>query len=273
MNFNDKDEDSLNFVTTHYRKGDFEAKTSWRRLGIGTFSLLRARRIAAIAAISLAVIAVGTWLFTSTANDATDLTAQVYQLTAPDSNRTFILPDSTVIILAKGSTIDYASANFNNDRNVALHGKAFFHVSKDAAHPFTVKAGCTEVTVLGTKFMVNDCDTANVKVYVESGKVKVKSQGDAKILTRGMSASADSVGVKMANVSSNVLAWATHHVAYDNTPLTQVVAELQDAYGVTIVGNVPKDIKVTLSSDQGINELLDIINELFKTNLKVKSDI
>jgi hypothetical protein len=36
---------------------------------------------------------------------------------------------------------------------------------------------------------------------------------------------------------------------------------------------VPKDIKVTLSSDQGINELLDIINELFKTNLKVKSDI
>jgi hypothetical protein len=77
----------------------------------------------------------------------------------------------------------------------------------------------------------------------------------------------------MANVSSNVLAWATHHVAYDNTPLTQVVAELQDAYGVTIVGNVPKDIKVTLSSDQGINELLDIINELFKTNLKVKSDI
>ena len=52
-----------------------------------------------------------------------------------------ILPDSTSVTLAPGSSVCYRNGRaFLRHRKVKLEGMAFFRVTKDAAHPFVVSS-------------------------------------------------------------------------------------------------------------------------------------
>jgi ferric-dicitrate binding protein FerR (iron transport regulator) len=74
-----------------------------------------------------------------------------------------ILPDSTRVWLNSGSRLSFNSDFKSGGRNVQLEGEAYFSVSKDKEHPFTVKTAEIEIRVLGTQF--------NVKAYPEEKSV------------------------------------------------------------------------------------------------------
>jgi len=84
---------------------------------------------------------------------------------APAGSRvSFALPDGTEGMLNSGSTLAYEMP-FITDRTVELTGEAWFEVTHDEKHPFTVDAGDLDLTVLGTSF--------NVSAYPEEGYVEV----------------------------------------------------------------------------------------------------
>ena len=58
------------------------------------------------------------------------------------------MPDSSVVWLNSGSTLEYA-ADFMENREVALNGEALFDVTKDNRHPFVVLASEVKVKVHG----------------------------------------------------------------------------------------------------------------------------
>lgn len=93
--------------------------------------------------------------------------------------RTIVLPDSSLVILNAKSSLEVDEKNWPAERDVILHGEAFFQVAKGSA--FTVITETGQVTVLGTEFNVKDrasyfeviCYEGLVEVSVESEEVKL----------------------------------------------------------------------------------------------------
>ncbi|WP_256011641.1 FecR family protein [Desertivirga xinjiangensis] len=87
------------------------------------------------------------------------------------------LPDSTVVHLRPGSKVSVSKPFLQQTRRVELQqGEAYFEVSHDPKHPFTVTTGKIMTEVLGTKFIINnDPLAADIRVALLSGKVAVRT--------------------------------------------------------------------------------------------------
>lgn len=85
------------------------------------------------------------------------------------------LMDGSSIILADKSEVTYEEP-FQQKRDVALIGKAYFKVAKDDAKPFSVISGDIATTALGTEFTVTAYKQTNrIVVRLYEGKVVVKA--------------------------------------------------------------------------------------------------
>ncbi|ALM81804.1 FecR domain-containing protein [Bordetella sp. N] len=145
--------------------------------------------------------------------------------------RQLALPDDSVVDL-NGNT-HLRVALYADRREVELlAGEAFFSVRRDAARPFTVRAGETLVTVTGTRFDVRRDPGGSVDVSVKSGSVNVatgpwwhKRQQDlvadqaVRVVERRIS---DVTHV----TTDNITAWREGKIVFQDAPLIQVVAEV-----------------------------------------------
>ncbi|RZK80614.1 MAG: FecR family protein, partial [Pedobacter sp.] len=88
------------------------------------------------------------------------------------------LPDSTIVILEKGSKLTLLpSFNGKHKREVELIGKAFFDVAHNSAKPFIIYAGNVTTKVLGTAFDITAREgSKSVKVNVIRGLVEVSNK-------------------------------------------------------------------------------------------------
>lgn len=128
-------------------------------------------------------------------------------------------------------------------RLVELEGEARFEVVHDARHPFRVVASGVVVDDIGTVFGVRayPTDTA-VRIVVTEGSVAVRSARDAiasrasagTTLTAGDIARVSDRGaieVTHAADADDLLAWTGGQLVYRNTPLAQVLDDLQSTFG------------------------------------------
>jgi ferric-dicitrate binding protein FerR (iron transport regulator) len=84
----------------------------------------------------------------------------------------FHLPDRSIVWLSKGAILQYADDFEKGTRQIQLIGEAFFDVTKDSLHPFTVQAGKVKITVLGTRFNVEAYDREEItRVSLIEGKI------------------------------------------------------------------------------------------------------
>jgi transmembrane sensor len=89
----------------------------------------------------------------------------IVSVVAPRGSKAMtVLPDGTVVWLNAGSKIEYKMPVNELVREVRIEGEAYFHVSKDPEHPFTVNAGDLIIKAYGTQF--------NVKAYSEEKEVE-----------------------------------------------------------------------------------------------------
>lgn len=192
---------------------------SWRGLGI------------AVAAGLVAVVGISQWRARGTNDSPREYRTAVGQR---DSVR---LSDGTTVVLAPGSRLTVA-ANYNDGpRDVTLEGAAFFEVKHDAAHPFTVHTANADIRDIGTAFSVKTANEA-VSVAVTHGTVQiaVKSAdapaelhaGDRAMLSRG------TVRVQRGVVTAEDVSWTVGKLAYRDTPLSEVQADLQRWYGLDL---------------------------------------
>ena len=144
---------------------------------------------------------------------------------------------------------------YRNRREVRLEeGQARFAVAADRQRPFTVDAGRTRVTVVGTRFSVRHTNSGlhagQTQVAVEEGKVRVSQLGpdaqpqatsrqpDWPLLTAGQSVLLNAQGLPGAVASvgnaaaANLAPWRTGRLSFDQTPLAVAIAEFE-RYGPT----------------------------------------
>lgn len=108
-------------------------------------------------------------------------------------------------------------------------GQALFNVAHDAAKPFLVRAGSTEVTAVGTIFDVRR-DQAAVQVTLVQGIVEVAGgqQGRAPSrITAGQQTRVTPTGAATKAVDvETATSWADGRIVFRDTPLRAAVAEV-----------------------------------------------
>ncbi len=148
------------------------------------------------------------------------------------------LPDQSSVDLYRASSVSYKK-NFTDDRNIKLSGSGFFEVTHNPEKPFVVDMGKTKVKVLGTQFFI-DQNSANIEVFVLEGKVMLyttESSSNNVVLTAGMQGKYDSSTNQLTSTSftsTNFLAWKTSELIFEETPLKQVLTDLEHAYPIHI---------------------------------------
>ncbi|GAB3745726.1 FecR family protein [Spirosoma pomorum] len=215
-------------------------------------------RIYWVAAASvLLLLGIGFWLWTSRQSSLYEQQLATFEksfhetVNTTDRHQTVKLPDNSVVWLAPESRLSYPSSFGKQNRQVYLSGEATFEVTKDAHKPFLVHANELVTKVLGTKFLVRAfAKEEEVRVQVLTGQVSVYHVRTAATPTK-------QTGVLLMPNQQVVFSRQTERFDktlidlpqlikpitprkklatfnYNETPISQVFQELQDAYGINI---------------------------------------
>ena len=173
-------------------------------------------------------------------------------VTGADSSRTFVtavgrrdslrLPDGGRVVLGPGSklivALGYASGQ--RQREVELHGEAYFDVVHDTTRPFVVRAGSATIKDVGTSFDVRNDSGSRVQVVVTSGSVSLRS---AAANDSGVLLAAGDIGVvqtdgpvtaRHGSSTAPYLAWMRDSLVFREAPVAEVSANLRRWYGVVL---------------------------------------
>lgn len=155
--------------------------------------------------------------------------------TAVGERRTVSLADGSTVELAGASSV---SVDFAADaRRVVLHeGEAFFNIGRDAARPFIVEAAAGRTQALGTAFDVKR-QGDDVTVAVAEHSVAVSTAGGRVVVEQGHQVRYGQrhLGAVGAADLGRVEAWRRDRLVFHETPLGEVIADLERYRGGRIV--------------------------------------
>ena len=154
------------------------------------------------------------------------------------------LPDNSLIVLNKNSSLKVSKQFNKKNRVVILKGEAFFDVTKDFNNPFVVEIDQNlNVTVLGTKFNLRAYNhDRNIELKVLSGKVLFENNNNNVVVEKGMEVNYSSETnsfTELKPIDVNMLAWKTQEFNFDNTPINEIVIALERFLGKRI--ELPKN--------------------------------
>ncbi|MEJ0028909.1 MAG: FecR domain-containing protein [Bacteroidota bacterium] len=222
-------------------------------------------RIAAAVALLLTV---GVYQLRFSILDAIDPIALKEVSTSRFEVRRVTLPDSSVVIVNVGSSIQYPEFFRGKKRNVRLHGQAFFDITKDPSHPFHIESGELNVQVFGTSFVVTDFGKDSVvEVTVKTGLVAVTSHDQELGVLSPLQQISYDQSINGFALRKNVgpdIRWTTNQFSFREVMLRDVFEAISHRYNVIISTNDPKILsrKFTGSFDQVDNadKILQIIS-------------
>ena len=267
----DKEEKNLQFVLRYYRHGKLDTAKALNKItGHRQQNNLHRLWIFSSGIAAAILICIVSYTLLSRSNNMISVIADA------GITRHF-LPDSTLAILSKGSTLEYDSDNYGKkSREVNISGKVFFSVRRNEQSPFTATAMYAHVKVLGTEFEIDERmqDTVT-NVYVKSGKVMFKGKNSSKgiILTKDMSGTLKH-GNEMPEMISasfpNPSAWATGKFVYKNTPIDAVMKELSLYYGTSLYASEHfKTITAEFKTDS-LDEIISLIEKTLDIKITKK---
>ncbi len=149
------------------------------------------------------------------------------------------LSDGTKVWLNAASSIRFPVMFTGNTRKVEITGEAYFEVEKNAKMPFIVKAGESEVEVLGTHFNVNAYnDEAAIRTSLLEGSVKVSvGKGPREYLQPGQQSGITKDGkIRIyENVDmEEVMAWKNGRFQFRSADLNTILRQISRWYDVDI---------------------------------------
>lgn len=161
-----------------------------------------------------------------------------------DSAQVVTLPDDSTVTLNCGASVRVRWST--NERRIELErGEAAFEVVHNAASPFVVTAGAETIRDLGTEFNVLRENNA-LTVTVRAGSVEVQALGQAATLSPGQQVRVSGGQLALREINAgDTLAWREGRLIYRDTPLAQVVNDL-NRYG-SIPISVGDDAAAALS--------------------------
>lgn len=184
------------------------------------------------------------------------------------------LPDGSVVVLNKHSTLSYPAVFNGNNRPVTLKGEGFFAITPNKAKPFVIDANNTSITVVGTTFNVKTSES-RTEVIVETGIVEVAKRTNTVRITHHQKAivAGDNAPVTEENKDGLYSYYRTGEFVCNNTPLYKLASILNEAYNVQISFSdeeIGGRLINTTFHDEPIEEIVDVICQTL--NLKANKN-
>lgn len=197
-----------------------------------------------------------------------------------------ILADGTQVWLNANSRLIYPTAFKGKNREVELQGEGYFKVTHDAYHPFIVKAGDMQTSVLGTEFNVNAFDQSNPHVTLVEGSVKVSSvlthktetQVAGIIIVPGEDAVLNEQGkIIVSHVDTDdVACWKDGIQLFNDASLREIVLQLGSWYNVNVVCHdeslLNTHLRYMYNRRNGIEEAIKMLNDISNNKIKLKNN-
>ena len=201
-----------------------------QKQGSKKFSLPFMARIAAVLIIGLGLLYV------------LNTAKEVHLETAFAESTNHTLPDNSEVTLNERSSMTYNPEKWEQKRVLTLKGEAFFDVEKGSR--FDVETSGGTVSVLGTEFNVLARDSV-FQVVCYEGLVQVSSKGQLTKIPAGYAFVIQDGKSKKEQVILRKPKWVDQLSVFENVPLSVVIAELENQYGITVINESTKDIMFT----------------------------
>ena len=219
---------------TSYYWQQLESRINGREKQRRVVSLWKFRVAVAAASVLLAITL--TFAFLSD-KGRTGEARNLLSYSALNGKSRLLLPDSSVVWLNAGSTLEYV-ADFSGHREVSLNGEALFDVTRDEKHPFIVSTSGMKVKVHGTRFDVSSYPKEeHIKVTLFRGSVSVATGQEEALLHPGEVASLNKrsreLDIKPADMFFESF-WASESVRFEDKSLRDVTRYLEKWYNVKI---------------------------------------
>ncbi len=214
---------------------------------------------AASVAATVAVL-VTFWFFTAS------------QTISADKNTTFAyrLPDHSRVVLHDGSSLSFNKYFWN--KKVELVGEGYFEVEKGNGFQVETKQG--EVEVLGTRFLVNEGED-NLRVQCFQGSVKTNYENDSWVLEPGTQFTGKNKTARTEEFETEAgyPGFAQFNKNFSNTPLSAVVNEIENFFGVDIEVDEPADKNFSGTVQTGnLENMLQIVCEPLQLEYRFESE-
>lgn len=181
-----------------------------------------------------------------------------------------VLPDGSDVLLNAESVLRFKPYWWYVNRGVELVGEGFFEVAK--GKKFRVNSENGVVSVLGTSFNVFS-RKSDYRVACVTGKVGVETAKYKTVLLPNQECvmESDALLVKEnKNVVRNI-SWVDGMFYFENAPFTQVIAEIERQYDVSIKVPAHADYFYTgnFSKSLSVEEVLEIVGTPFAIVLEI----
>lgn len=186
-------------------------------------------------AASLGLLALTTVYFIS------NRTREIVHTTDFGEITSITLPDNSVVTLNSNSKLTYPNSlgGDSQDRIIRLEGEAYFSVVPTESHQrFLVHTpNNVVVEVLGTEFNVKQRNSGT-KIVLNSGKISLKIKDKQQVLMKPgelVSITKQSSHYQKVAINTDLYtSWKCKLFLFEDTPLKEVIALLEDNYGLRV---------------------------------------
>ncbi len=200
-----------------------------------------------------------------------------------------VLADGTKILLNGDSKLKIPQHFSDSTREVYLKGEAYFEVAHHPGRPFLVHAGHTVTRDLSTRFVVTSYpESGQTRVIVTEGKVamheanisnldNVPKRPEAIIKSDHIGIMEKDGNIKVVRVGNIMdwMGWTEGKLVFNNTPLDQVIIQLDRWYDLNITLNnstiADRRLTATYVDRQPMHEVLDAISLSLNLKYTVKN--
>lgn len=218
----------------YYQQQNLNADSSWKEFRDANRIRSKSPRQILAYAASITVLIGAILGYYLISLDKGELTAQ--KIDQVDGLLKTSLSDGSVVTLNEGASLEFSGDK--KKRNVSLTGEAYFEVARDEEREFLIASSGALIRVLGTKFFVNKPNPNILEVVVTEGQVLVSYQDVHKVLSASEMIRIDlekseALDLDDGNTGLSTF-WKTRKLTFRDTPLSEAVRVLSEAYGQTV---------------------------------------
>lgn len=251
-------------ATSSWSSIQIHIRNPWRKI------ILNTSKYAAIVVIAMAIGSlINTTIFRNNSSSFTEISVPAAQMSEVK------LPDGTRVQLNSNATFKYSSQFGITNRDVELHGEAFFDVKQNKQLPFQIKLKNSKIEVLGTSFNVASFDdelTSEITLIEGSLQINNLAGNQLAILKPGQQivVNADSEKNTIREVNTEFyMSWRDGKIIFDNETLENIAKKMERWYHVDIEFE-SEDIKqLRLSATILKNKPLTLTYSVFERLLPV----
>ena len=192
------------------------------------------------AAAAVLIIVGISYIYQNQSSESSEMVMQAVASTSHIEQKELLLPDGTKVWMNRNSELLYPENFMGDTRTVYLKGEAFFDVAHNKEQPFTIHAGTSKTTVIGTSFNLRAYGKEDdIRLTVVSGKVAfaLADNREQVLVTPGNMATLheDAKAISLGeNNDLNFSSWKTNKLLFDDNKVDEMILALERHFDVSI---------------------------------------